>query len=176
MVYVLAVISPGFYPQAKHTEAFRFLVYLKLFTVVQVFRDLGIQNFMTNTWIIDNRVNILYWKDISLKTPLRISAFNKAFQIKNSANEQWTIWSLKLKWSNVVVVSHAKLWRPSLGSSITCFLFMPRKECWRVTVPTACMVNRFAFLNPCIYSWCVLAFPFSVCQGGKWLPTLSDLR
>jgi len=41
MVYVLAVISIGFYLQVKCAEAFRFLVYLKLITVVQEFRDLG---------------------------------------------------------------------------------------------------------------------------------------
>lgn len=173
MVYVLALSSPGFYPQAKHAEAFRFSVYLRIFTVVQEWRDLGMQNFVTNIWIIDNRVNILCWKETSLKTPLRKADFNKVFEVKISANEQWTIWSLKLKWSGVVVVKHAKLQRPSLGSSITWvflvwWVFSSAKKVVLASYsPNSMYGEQICISNRFIYSWCMLAFPFSVCQGGK---------
>lgn len=47
MFCMLAVISPGFYPQAKNAETLSFCI-PQTFTVVQESRYSGIQNFVTN--------------------------------------------------------------------------------------------------------------------------------
>lgn len=64
--------------------------------------------------------------------------------------------------SSMVVVRLAVLPRPTLGSSITCFFFMPRKRSAGVLVPTACVVHGFEMQSYMFISAVCWHFP-SLC-------------